>query len=110
MVARKAEELLGDMRELGSRDYSQVGVPMFLVAEDLRAAQPRIVDTSAEWREVAAQFTQAAVLLSAHRPDLGPADVARLVELLADRNLLGSTASAFSALAGQSGREIEEGE
>ena len=32
---------LADMERLGSRDYAEIGVPMFLVAEDLTGQSPR---------------------------------------------------------------------
>lgn len=102
------EKLLDDMGQLGSRDYSQVGVPMFLIAEDLRTAQPATIDTSTQWREIAAQFARQAKLLSTHMPDLGPTDVARLVELLANRNLFESTKPIFSALSDKSAHDSHD--
>lgn len=102
------EKLLDDMGQLGSRDYSQVGVPMFLIAEDLRTAQPATIDTSTQWREIAAQFARQAKLLSTHMPDLGPTDVARLVELLANRNLFDSTKPIFSALSDKSAHDSHD--
>ena len=102
------EKLLDDMGQLGSRDYSQVGVPMFLIAEDLRTAQPATIDTSTQWREIAAQFARQAKLLSTHMPDLGPTDVARLVELLANRNLFDRTKPIFSALSDKSAHDSHD--
>ena len=93
-----AEELIADMMRLGLRQYSEVGVPMFLVAEDLRGTPSPASDATTHWRDVATLFAYRAEVLAAHKPDLGLADVARLVEVFADRYLVANTVPSFSAI------------
>lgn len=93
-----AKELIDDMMRLGLRQYSEVGIPMFLVAEDLRGAPPPAIDSATHWHDVAALFAYRAAALHAHKPDLDARDVARLVEVFADRYLVASTVPAFSAI------------
>lgn len=91
-----AERLLADMARLGERPYAQVGVPMFLVAEDLRGGPLPPLEEA--WAAIAETFVRMGAVLDAHRPDAGAKDVARLVEVLADRHLLGVTMPAFTRL------------
>jgi hypothetical protein len=85
-----ADELIADMERLGRRPYAEVGVPMFLVAEDRRASTPPAVDVATQWRD--------AEVLIARKPDLGVSDVARLVEVFADRYLIASAVPPFSMI------------
>lgn len=92
------DDLLARMQALGARPYSEVGVPMFLVAEDLSyEASPK---TTSEGRtyDLAALLTQMAEALATRRPELSQAEVARLLELLADRYLVAFAAPAFSVI------------
>lgn len=95
-----ADASLADMERLGARPYSEIGVPMFLVAEDLSApvagAVPVRRGPDASGRVLALLLADAAQALRARRPDLTAKDVARLVETLADRHFLGLAAPAFS--------------
>lgn len=93
-----ADELIADMERLGRRPYAEVGVPMFLVAEDRRASTPRAVDAATQWRDVATLFADRAEVLIARKPDLGVSDVARLVEVFADRYLIASAVPPFSMI------------
>ncbi|SFS12482.1 hypothetical protein [Sphingomonas jatrophae] len=89
MDRHDAAALAADMARLGARPYSEVGVPMFLVAEDLRGdlavkdeGEPKL---AAALRDMAVE-----------RPE--PADTARLIEVLADRHILGADGPAFTRL------------
>jgi hypothetical protein len=93
-----ADELIADMERLGRRPYAEVGVPMFLVAEDRRASTPPAVDVATQWRDVATLFADRAEVLIARKPDLGVSDVARLVEVFADRYLIASAVPPFSMI------------
>ena len=79
-----AQELIDDMMRLGLRQYSEVGIPMFLVAEDLREPKPPAPAASSHWRDVATLFSYRAEILRARKPDFDTSDVARLVEVLRD--------------------------
>ena len=93
-----ADELIADMERLGRRPYAEVGVPMFLVAEDRRTSTPPAVDAATQWRDVAKLFADRAEVLIARKPDLGVSDVARLVEVFADRYLIASAVPPFSMI------------
>lgn len=83
-----AERLLADMKRLDERPYAEVGVPMFLVAEDLRGGPLPAVDDATAWPDIAETFARMGAVLDEHQPDAGPKVVARLIEVLADRHLL----------------------
>jgi hypothetical protein len=84
------------MVRLGHRDYKEIGVPMFLVAEDLtgRGAPAAAGDRSG--RILAMLLAEGAAALRARRPDLSADDIARLIEALADRHFLSLATPAFS--------------
>jgi hypothetical protein len=90
--------LEADMKRLGERPCSEVGVPMFLMAEDLRAHHPGQAAPAAADAEVATLFSALAHALAERRHDIPYADVTRLVEVLADRHLLGNDALAYTRL------------
>ncbi len=87
---------IADMDRLGRRDYAEIGVPMFLVAEDLTpgAAVRPMVDGSG--RILALLLAEGADALRRRKPELGPMDIARLVESLADRHFMSFATPAFS--------------
>ena len=81
------DALAADMVRLGARPYSEVGVPMFIITQDLTATEaPRA--SIAISRKLAERFADLAAALTSQNPDPGVADVARLVEVFADRHLL----------------------
>ena len=93
------DQLLADMERLGKRPYAEIGVPMFLVAEDLTgAAQDRTAGDALAGTHLAALFAQAAEALSRRKPDLTAGDIARLVEVIADRHFLALATPAFSQI------------
>lgn len=92
-------DLIADMMRLGQREYSEVGVPMFLIAEDMNGSPPPPIDASTHWRDIATLFGVRAEALAAHRPDLDISDVARMIEVFADRYLVASMTPAFTAIA-----------
>ena len=87
---------LADMDRLGARDYTEIGVPMFLIAEDLTpgAATRPMVDGSG--RLLALLLAEGAETMRRRKPDLGAADIARLVESLADRHFMSFATPSFS--------------
>ena len=93
-----ADALLADMARLGMRTYSEVGVPMFLIAEDLRGSPPPPPDPATPWPDLAELFVRMEAALAARRADYGVADLARLIEVFADRHLLTSATPAFTRL------------
>ena len=93
------DQLIADMDRLGRRPYAEIGVPMFLVAEDLTGeASDRGAAEIADGTQLAALFAQAAEALRTRKPELDAADIARLVEVIADRHFLGFAAPHFSRL------------
>lgn len=89
------DQLLADMDRLGQRPYAEIGVPMFLVAEDLSGTAPRPEPAYSD-SQLALLFARAAEALVRRKPELAPGDVARLAEVIADRHFLALATPAFS--------------
>lgn len=90
---------MADMERLGSRDYREIGVPMFLVAEDLTdGAAPRPA-ADGSGRILAMLLAEGAEALRRRRPELGAEDIAKLIEDLADRYFLSLATPPFSRTA-----------
>lgn len=91
---------MADMERLGRRDYKEIGVPMFLVAEDLSGdpsdGAPARRGDDGSGRILAMLLAEGAEAMRRRVPELGPKDIARLVEALADRHLLALATPAFS--------------
>lgn len=83
-----AAELKADLARLKARPYAEVGVPMFLVPEDWRGGP---LPAGGE-PDLAARLSAMAELHG------DPCPVAPLVELLADRHLLGADGPVFTRL------------
>jgi hypothetical protein len=90
------ESRLAEMERLGDRDYKEIGVPMFLVAEDLTGRRPARASGDGSGRILAVLLAEGAAALRSRRPDLSADDMARLIEALADRHFLSLAAPAFS--------------
>ncbi|TNC72223.1 hypothetical protein [Rubellimicrobium roseum] len=101
----EVEARLADMDRLGSRDYKEIGVPMFLVAEDLTEGGPAPVARDGAGRILALLLAEGVEALRTRRPDLGAEDIARLIEALADRHFLSLAVPAFSRQADLHTRE-----
>jgi hypothetical protein len=93
---QEVEARLADMERLGSRDYKEIGVPMFLVAEDLTGGPPHKSPDDGSGRILAMLLAEGAAALRSRRPDLSADDIARLIEALADRHFLSLATPAFS--------------
>lgn len=95
------DERLAHMERLGSRPYAEIGVPMFLVAEDLTAGlapngPPARRADDGSGRILAMLLADGADAMRRRLPELTPKDLARLIESLADRYFLGLATPAFS--------------
>lgn len=90
---------LADLDRLGSRDYKEIGVPMFLVAEDLTGQAPARAPGDGSGRILALLLAEGVEALRRRRPDLGAKDIAQLIEALADRHFLSLATPAFSRAA-----------
>lgn len=90
---------LADMDRLGSRDYKEIGVPMFLVAEDLTDGAVARPAADGSGRILAMLLAEGVEALRRRRPELGAEDIARLIEQLADRHFLSLAMPAFSRAA-----------
>ena len=77
-------ELLAEMERLAARPIAEVGVPMFLVPEDLTAPGEDPAEPESP-EPLGAVFARAAALLERHRGELSTRDVAAIVEVLAER-------------------------
>ena len=81
---------LEDFDRSSSRTYSEEGIPVFLVGENLAPEQGRPVAPTAgrnpAHRALAASFRQGAAILARQRPSLSPNDVGKLVEVIAERD------------------------
>lgn len=96
---REVDLRLAEMERLGLRDYPEIGVPMFLVAEDLTgAAEPGAGPATPDFsgRILAMLLAEGAEALRRRVPDLGAKEIARLLEALADRHFLTLAMPAFS--------------
>lgn len=92
-TSTQAEELLRELGRSGARAYSEEGIPMFLVGENL-AADAVPTPPAGLNLQLAADFRAHAGLLAQVRPNAVPGDVAKLVEWLAERDF-GTTSSRF---------------
>ena len=81
------DTLVTDMARLAARPYSEVGVPMFVIAQDRTAIKGARAPISSDGN-LAVRLAALAVAFTKHNPDPGLTDVARLIEVLADRHLL----------------------
>lgn len=81
------DDLSAEMTRLGARKYSEIGVPMYLVLEDLTGSTAETEGAYGE-PELAAAFTRAVDRIMAEKGTLEVADIARIIELLADRTFL----------------------
>ncbi len=90
-----ADQLLQDLSRLAARDYSEEGIAVFLACENLAAAKDKKTEPafvpSALNEQLAGEFNRYVRLLPQLRPEVTEADLATLVELLADRNLVAAS-------------------
>lgn len=87
------DQVLRDLTRLGSRVYSEEGIAVFLACENL-ARRPdgsagALPAPTALNHSLATTFRKYAEVLPRVRPDVVEGDVAKLVELLADRDFTG---------------------
>lgn len=90
------DERMAQMDRLGNRPYAEIGVPMFLVAEDLTGEAPLRRPDDGSGRVLAMLLAEGAEAMRRRVPELTAKDVARLIESLADRYFLGLATPAFS--------------
>lgn len=79
------DALLAEIEGLDARAYAEVGVPTFLVAEDLTIDAPAPSSVGASDR-LGASFAQLAGALVSRKPQLDVEDVGKLIEVFADHN------------------------
>lgn len=94
-----AATLAADLARLGARPYAEVGVPMILLAEDLRGGA-RVVPAQAADAPVLALRDRLRTVADTGHPVATSAATARLLEVLADRTLLGPDGPDFTRLSG----------
>ncbi len=88
----EATRLERDLARLGQRTYSDQGIPVLLVGEDLAAVgvgarRARTVTGSAESTRLAREFHRLVGLMKRLRSERTDEDVPKLIEVLADRDL-----------------------
>lgn len=89
------QALLRDLERAGSRAYSEEGIPVFLVGENLADGKPtggRGLVADPFRARLAADFARAAEALPRVRPPATTGDVGKLIEVLAERDF-GSVAN-----------------
>ncbi len=90
------DELEAEIARLSARPYAEIGVPMYIVPENLcdGAAAP----AAAEPNALSRAFDAAVAALEARRGPLRAEDLARIIEVLAEHSFVDRP---FSALAGE---------
>lgn len=81
--------LVAETERLETTKYAEVGVPMFLIGEDLTGAAAAYGGEPTD--DLGAHFAQLAGALALRKPELDLDDVAKLLEVLADRYFLAPT-------------------
>lgn len=76
-----------DMARLSRRIYAEVGVPMFLVPEDLTGTAPAPADDP-DGAALADEFAAVCAALAVRNGPLTTRDIAHVMEVLADRHFL----------------------
>ena len=76
-----------DMVRLSRRTYAMTGVPMYLVPEDL-TGQSHVPPPDPESEALAAEFEAVCAALAGRNGPLASIDIARILEVLADRHFL----------------------
>jgi len=84
--AESAEELRQDLERLAQRTYSEQGIPMFLVCENLAPGEPTGNVDGREGRRLAGNLRRAAETFWSIRPNANGGDVPKLLEFLAERD------------------------
>ncbi|WP_226783083.1 hypothetical protein [Oceaniglobus trochenteri] len=85
-----------DMAELSRRPYPEIGVATYLVAEDLTGERPAL-PPDPEGEALARDFAAIIEALERRNGTQTSADIARAIEVLADRTFLDVHFSSFSA-------------
>ncbi len=77
-----------DLARLGQHVYSDEGIPMFLACQDLGASKATALSASSADlnRKVASAFHRYAAEWHRLHPDAPASEVAKIVEILADRD------------------------
>lgn len=96
LAEAEVDARLADMERLGRRNTREIGVPMFLVAEDLSGAAPARGPGDEAGRILAMLLAEGVEALRSRRPELSAEDVAKVVERIADRHFLSLGATPYS--------------
>lgn len=83
-----------DIVRLSRRTYAEVGVPMYLVPEDLTGASPAAAGEGDG--ALAQEFEAVVAALEARNGPLSSSDIAHVLEVLADRHFLDVPFSSLS--------------
>jgi len=93
---RLDDGLRKDFARLASREYSEEGVPVFLACDDLVAKQACLkqhpVQLTPFNAALSSEFRQNAEAYLRIKPDAGPLDVGKVIELMTDRDFLNPAA------------------
>ena len=92
------QDMFASMDRLGTRPYSEVGVPMFLVAVNENGESILAQEGQSAWLDRLVLFNRMAKAFQDAKPAYTDADIARLIEVFADQCLLQNSTTAFSAL------------
>jgi hypothetical protein len=86
LMDRLEDRLRADLERLAQRTYSEAGIPMFLVCENLPAAQKGAAERTPRGalnEQLATAFRRDAEAWARARADAAAADAARIVERIA---------------------------
>ena len=88
------DALEAEIARLSARPYAEIGVPMYIVPENLCDGAPE--PAPAAPNALSRAFDEAVAALEAKRGPLHAEDLARIIEVLADRTFLDQPFSALS--------------
>jgi len=94
--------LVADPERIETTKYAEMGVPMFVIGEDAPSGPADASSGGALTSNLGEHFRQLANALAARKPDLVQDDVAKLLEILAERHFMdggNGVATATTALA-----------
>ncbi len=75
-----------DLARLGSHEYSDEGIPVFLACENWTAGKIGQAPTTEPGRQLAADLRRYGLAWQRMHPDAPESDVAKVIEVLAERD------------------------
>lgn len=95
--------VVAETERLETKKYAEIGVPMFLIGEDATVAAGAAAGGHVASDGLAGHFAQLAGALAMRKPVLDLEDVAKLLEVLADRHFMDTGPAAANVAPGAAG-------